>query len=241
MTMTSNWMAIVSLFCLLGVSLAMLISLSEGFRRHRVGVTLTACWAILALVFFTLRALGDPLPKWIYASWLWPVGVICGTWALWDVSRLARMYGTSTLMSAAEIARGFLHSPGADAAIWATWAHGFPGAAWAKGPDGVMLAINRYYEHNYGKSAVDYAGATDGKVWPKQVAGEFEHNDREVYTLGVPVVVQEPAPTWADPNKRGLMLKFPMRNIRGEIVGVGGIEITHPDYVHRSEIGACNG
>lgn len=227
MNATSNWMAIVSLFCLLGVSLAMLISLSEGFRRHRVGVTATACWSILALVFFVLRALGDPLPKWLYASWLWPVGVMCGTWALWDVSRLARMYGTSTLMSAAEIARGFLHSPGTESAVWAKWAHGIPAAAWVKGKDGLMIAINRHYERSYGKPATAYAGDTDRAMWSSEVADEFAGNDAQVFKLGTPIVVKEPAPTWSDPTRTGMMLKFALRDSYGRIVGVGGIELTH--------------
>lgn len=107
--MIPNVLAIASLLIILAVSLALLIPLSDGFRRHRIGVTASACWAIIALVFFVLKAIGDPLPKWLYSSWLWPVGLMCISWALWDVSRLVRTYGTCALTFAAEIARDVLH------------------------------------------------------------------------------------------------------------------------------------
>lgn len=137
------------------------------------------------------------------------------------------MYGTSTLMSAAEIARGFLHSPGAESAVWAKWAHGIPAAAWVKGENGVMIAINLHYEREYGKPAMEYAGDTDRSMWPSEVADEFADHDAKVFRLGKPIVVREPAPTWSDPNRTGLMLKFALRDSYGKIVGVGGIELTH--------------
>jgi len=224
---SSTFLTIASLIALLTVCLSVIITLSEGQRVHRIGVTMLACWAVLALTFFGLRAVGDPLPRWVYVSWLWPLGVMCGTWAMWDVSRLARLYGTSTLMSAAEIARGFLHSPGVESAVWAKWAHGLPTAAWIKGGNGVMIAVNRHYEHTYGKPATGYAGTTDDTMWPDPVADEFHQNDVQVFKLGCPIVVREPAPTWTEPTRHGLMLKFPVRNVRGEMVGVGGIELTH--------------
>lgn len=232
---TSSWLAIASLTGLLGVTISLLLSLTEGLRRNRIGVTLLACWAVLALTFFALKAVGEPLPRWLYETWLWPAGFACVTWALWDVSRLARLYGTTTLMSAADIARGFLHSPEVDAAAWATWARHLPTAAWVKGPQGVMIAINRHYESRYGKPAAAYVGAADSEKWTQSVADAFAENDASVFRLGTPVVVREPTPTWDNPNCHGLILKFPVRDARGTIVGVGGIELTH-SVPHEQEV-----
>lgn len=226
--MSATTPTIIALCALLVVALAILITLTEGLRRHRLGATAIACWTVAALTIFSLKAAGQPLPKWLYGHWLWPLGVLCGTWALWDVSRLSRLYGTSTLMSAAEIARGFLHSPVASESIWSAWANGLPTAAWLKSKNGVMLAINRHYETAYGKPSTAYTGAPDGDVWPAMVANEFRDNDVEVYSLGAPVIIQEPAPTWANPKRRAMILKFPVRNAQGDIVSVGGIELTHP-------------
>jgi hypothetical protein len=122
---------------------------------------------------------------------------------------------------------GFLTSPGVDAAAWALWAQHLPTAAFVKGRDGVMLAINPHYEHRYGKPARGYTGARDGDEWTDDVAKVFAANDSRVLKLGTPVVVREPCPTWDNPAAHGLILKFPVRDARGHIVGVGGIELTH--------------
>lgn len=217
-----------SLASLLVVTLAILIALSGGLRRHRIGVTLLASWCSAGVSIYGLRLIGDAISPDLYFSWYGPLGTWFAAWALWDVSRLSRHYGTATIVQAADIARGMLHSPAAEASVWAHWVHGLPTAAWVKGPGGVMVAINRHYEHTYGKPAADYAGAVDGDVWPMSVAESFLGHDAEVYRLGTPVVVQEPTPTWRDPHKKGLILKFPVRDRRGEIVSVGGMEI--PDH-----------
>jgi hypothetical protein len=211
----------------ISVAFSLLITLSQGPRANRVGVTLYAMWAVCAMVIFMLKGMGDPLPTWAYGRWIWPTGIALGTWAIWDVARLARTLGTSSLMSAADLARGFLTSPGVDAAAWALWAQHLPTAAFVKGRDGVMLAINPHYEHRYGKPARGYTGATDGDEWTDDVAKVFAENDSRVLRLGTPVVVREPCPTWDNPSAHGLILKFPVRDQRGQIVGVGGIELTH--------------
>lgn len=225
--MSSTCPTILALLLSISVALSLLITLSAGLRRHRIGVTLYAMWAVVALVVFLLRGLGDPLPNWLYARWIWPTGLLLGTWAMWDVARMARAYGTSSLMTAADLARGFLQSPGVDAAAWAAWARHLPTAAFVKGADGVMLAINPHYEHRYGKPARAYTGATDLEEWQESVAATFAENDSRVLRLGTPIVVREPTPTWDNPTGHGMILKFPVRDARGTIVGVGGIELTH--------------
>lgn len=215
-----------SMCLLLVVLLAILIALSEGQRRYRVGVTLLTSWCISAIGVYGLHVIGQPLD--VHRSWWLPVGFALSAWALWDVSRLARHYGTTALIQAADVARGLLLSDRTSSAIWSAWARNLPSAAWVKGRDGVMLAINARYEHDYGKPDRDYTGARDGEVWGAQLADEFAANDQHVFCVGHPIIVVEDAPTFAHPHRRATIMKFPVRDRRGDIVGVGGIELTKP-------------
>lgn len=218
---------LLGLISLLTVLLSALIALTPGKRMHRIGVTLLACWASLGLSIYGLRVLGDPLPIELYKTWWAPLGLSLAAWAIWDVSRLSRAYGTTTLLQAAEIARGFLLSRRATDGMWAQWAADLPLPAWIKGKDGVMLVVNRNYARKYGKPVTDYAGSRDDEVWPVDVAAEFDANDARVFALGEPIIVREHTPTWSDAKHEGLFLKFPLRDQKGVIAAVGGIDMDH--------------
>lgn len=222
---------------LLVVVMSVLVMLTEGRRMHRIGVTALACWAIAGIVFDLLALAGDPLPAWISTDHYRAVGLLVGSWALWDVSRITRQYGTTTLLAAADVARGLLLHPKTENAIWAKWADGLPKAAWLKGPGGVMLAINRHYETQYGQQQKAYAGQSDSAQWGAEIGAEFEGNDAEVFRLGRPIVVKESAPLWNHPDRQSMFLKFPVRDGRGNTVGVGGIELVYEQTQDEHEEG----
>ena len=132
-------------------------------------------------------------------------------------------------MQAAELARGFLLGNKAGEAIWSKWADHLPTAAWLKAPGGVMVAINRHYESRYGTPEKSYVGAEDRDMWGNPIADQYDDNDQRVYQLGKPIIVKEHAPLWHDATREAMILKFPVRDKRGSIVGVGGIELLISD------------
>lgn len=218
-------MMLIGQIVMLCVVLTLLLPLTEGKRAHRIGVTILACWSIVGLCVQLLNWVHQPLPEYLTRDWYWPAGLFIGSWALWDLSRLTRQYGTTTLLDAAEIARGFILSPRVSHHIWHNWAEHLPSAAWLKGPRGIMLAINRQYEKKYGAVAREYAGETDGAQWGPDIAAEFDGNDRTVFEVGEPIIVRETAPLPGNADRVALFLKFPVRDRRGTVVGVGGVEL----------------
>ena len=149
---------------------------------------------------------------------------------MWDTSRLARQYGTTTLIDAAEVARGFLLSDRAVAGVWERWAHHLPVAAWVKTSGGAMLALNRHCEIRYAMPPVGFVGLRDGEVWPTTLADQFSASDREVMETMRPLICYDPAPTLDEPSRKAWQLKFPVANRMGKIVGVGGVEMTMPEH-----------
>ncbi len=230
--MIEGILSAIALVVLLVVSVAILSTLSEGERRHRVGVTLLAAWAGLAITIYALKAGGEPLPSWAWRPWLVPVGALLGAWALWDTSRLARQYGTTTLIDAAEVARGFLLSDRAVAGVWERWAYHLPVPAWVKTSSGALLALNRHCELRYHMPPVGFVGLKDGEVWPTTLADQFSASDREVLETMRPLLCYDPAPTLDQPSRKAWQLKFPVGNRSGKVVGVGGVELTMPEHCH---------
>jgi hypothetical protein len=217
-----------SLSTLLVVTLAILIVLSEGLRRHRIGVTLLACWCSIGVSIYTLRLAGQGISPDVYFAWYGPLGTWFSAWAMWDVSRLARNYGTTTLVQAAEIARGFLLSGKTAEALWASWVYHLPTSAWLKAPGGVMVALNKHLEQRYGVAEKEYIGAADVEFFGPH-ASDYDVADRKVVETGKPVIAREPGPIWGDRDRTTVVLKFPVRDRQGRIVLVGGIELLIDD------------
>lgn len=223
--MTYVAFTLISLVVMTVITMAVVISLSTGHWRYRIGVVMLASWCFSALTVYGLKAIGQPLPG-VMFSWWMPAGALVMAWALWDVSRLARHYGTTAVIQAADVARGLLLSEKATNAMWSAWARSLPRAAWIKTPDGVMLTLNAEYAERYHKDRADYAGAHDIDLWPQEVAEEFATADDQVFRVGQPIVVVEDAPTPANPSRRSTFLKFPLFDIRGRAIGIGGVELT---------------
>lgn len=221
----TNALVLLGVMLLFSVSLAILIAVSGDKRRHRLGATLLPVWCVSMLIIYGLRVLDADLDlPFGYVRANIALGLVITSWALLDVSRLARQYGTTTMLRAADVAKGMMLSHSATAAAWAHWARHLPAPAWLKSPDG-MLAINRAYESRYGKPPEGYIGEGDGEVWDDDVAARYGGNDAIVIKTRTVHQFMELAPTADQPLRVGEFIKFPVYDARGRIIGVGGIEV----------------
>lgn len=218
------------LLILLPVVFNVMASTSSSPRSERIGVALLAVVGLLTAAIALLRVLGDPLPSIWWKDWLFGAVLATAAWTIWDVSRLHRHFGSSAVMSATEVAKGLLLSQKSTDAMWAAWARSLPASAWLKNRDGAMLCINHDYERRYGKIPVAYVGHEDGAVWSFEVSEQYRMNDKIVLVNATPMVVEEPAPLWSDPDRKAKFLKFPVLGHNGEIIGVGGIELNPVSY-----------
>ena len=98
-----------------------------------------------------------------------------------------------------------------------------PGPAWMKNTEGSMIWINKAYEKYYGVSKLEYEGATDFDIWPRESALRFRHNDMLVYETKRSIVVSETID-----GKEWIIWKFPVV-LEGEIIGIGGVAIPPTD------------
>jgi PAS domain S-box-containing protein len=91
-----------------------------------------------------------------------------------------------------------------------------------KNIEGRYLLINKRYEDLFNVKNEEVVGKTDLDLFPKEIAGNFIKNDRNVMDSGIPFEGEEVAP-----HKDGLhtyiSIKVPMRNSAGAIYGICGI------------------
>jgi len=218
-----------ALSVLLPLTLNILVHLSHGKRRHRLGVTALACVCILSSCAFILKAVGDPLPRYVWHQILTPGLILSAAWAMWDLSRYSRYLGTSSVMSAFEAARSYVKTRPVISAAWAAWVRSLPMPAWIKTDDGVMLCVNAAYERAYGKSSASYPGNEDHVFWPDSVADAFNANDEVVRDTLRTRVVREKVPVWHDNDHSATFLKFPILDDQGRLTGVGGVAISYSE------------
>lgn len=227
MAKVTNALVVIGVAILFVASLSILVSVSGDKRQHRLGATLLPAWCVSMLIIYGLR-LADSQLQLPYGTVRANIalGLVLSAWALLDVSRLSREYGTTTLRTAVDIAKGLMLSSSVkDPLSTAILSHA-PVAVWLKGPGGIMLMINREYENKYGKPASDYAGERDSEMWGEEVGGRFCENDLIVLRTGRSHHFFESAPTPEEPERVGEFIKFPVYNSGGHMVGVGGIEVT---------------
>ncbi len=91
-----------------------------------------------------------------------------------------------------------------------------------KDPDGRYLRINRYYEQLFGVTNADFVGRTDADLFPADVVAALRANDQQVLDSGRSLHIEEVVPT-AGKARTYLSVKFPLRDVRGQIYGVCGI------------------
>jgi hypothetical protein len=210
----------------LAVMLTLLMVTSSAPRTMRIGITLATSVVITA---FTLRGLalaGEGVVPLVALKYLASLKVIAIAWAALDVARIAMRIGTLDAVEAANTARGFLLSGPALRMVWSAWANAIPVPCWAKSVSGEMLAINRSYLVNYGKTADNYIGEKDRAAWPDEAAASFAEHDRIVAETGRSLLCVEPAPTWKDGKRTARFLKFPVMDSRGNLAAIGGLEVS---------------
>lgn len=98
-----------------------------------------------------------------------------------------------------------------------------PTPMYAKSVTGHYLMINRRYEELLKRKAEDVVGKTDAEfITDEQVVRKLQKNDRLVIERGKPVQFDETL-KFPDGEHSYVSVKFPMRDLDGEIYAVGGI------------------
>lgn len=224
--MTPSILDLIASSFALAVMLTLLMVTSSAPRAMRIGITLATSVVITA---FTLRGLslaGEGVVPLVALKYLSSLKVIAMAWAALDVARIAMRIGTLDAVEAANTARGFLLSGPALRMVWSAWANAIPVPCWAKAVSGEMLAINRSYQINYGKTPADYIGEMDRSSWSDEAVESFAEHDRIVAQTCRSLLCVEPAPTWREPKRTATFLKFPVMDSRGNLAAIGGIEVS---------------
>ena len=95
-----------------------------------------------------------------------------------------------------------------------------------KGTDGRYLACNARFAAWYGVTEQDLIGKSTGELLPREQAGRIMSEDVKVLTTGEVLDLEIPSVIHRTEDGRPLivhMVKFPVRNHAGEIIGVGTV------------------
>jgi PAS domain S-box-containing protein len=102
-----------------------------------------------------------------------------------------------------------------------------PTIAWLKDEDGRHVFHSPRYEEQFGVLRGDWQGKTDFDLWPKEVAEQFQQNDRAVLAANQPVEVLESKPGPDGTISWWLNKKFWFRDESGyRYIGGIGLDIT---------------
>jgi PAS domain S-box-containing protein len=88
--------------------------------------------------------------------------------------------------------------------------------------DGRYLLVNREYERLFKLRREDIVGLTDHDLFPEPIADAFRANDRQAFARGVPVQMEEQAPS-DDGLRTYVTVKFPLIDAHGRSYAVCGI------------------
>ena len=98
-----------------------------------------------------------------------------------------------------------------------------PSPMYAKSVTGHYLMINRRYEELFHVKSEDVVGKTDLEViGDNELVRRIQKNDRLVLKRGHPIQIDETL-MFPDGERAYVSVKFPMRDLDGEIYAVGGI------------------
>ncbi|MES2924485.1 MAG: PAS domain-containing protein [Verrucomicrobiota bacterium] len=98
-----------------------------------------------------------------------------------------------------------------------------PSPMYAKSVTGRYLMINRRYEELFHVKSEDVVGKTDLEILgDDELVRRLQKNDRLVLERGMPIQVDETL-KFADGERAYVSVKFPMRDLDGEIYAIGGI------------------
>lgn len=103
----------------------------------------------------------------------------------------------------------------------------FPFPMWLKDLDLTMLSVNVHYEREFlspmNKTATDYIGHTDDKIWPESIANEFKNNDLFVLNSKKVWDGEETIVRYGIPEKYRI-IKY-IRYAAGVPIGIAGIAL----------------
>ncbi|MBG7607978.1 MAG: PAS domain-containing protein [Verrucomicrobia bacterium] len=98
-----------------------------------------------------------------------------------------------------------------------------PSPMYAKSVTGRYLMVNRRYEELFGLKSEDVVGKTDMEIiGDEAVVKELQKNDKLVLERREPIQFEETL-TFKDGQHAYVSMKFPMRDLDGEIYAMGGI------------------
>lgn len=99
-----------------------------------------------------------------------------------------------------------------------------PGHIYWKNKEGITMGCNTQNWQDFGfKSLDDYIGNTDYDILPKEQAKEIIFTDQEVIRTGKPFILEESSDLSDGATALFLSHKVPLKNRRGEVVGVAGV------------------
>lgn len=91
-----------------------------------------------------------------------------------------------------------------------------------KDREGRYLHVNHHFEKLFHLTKSEIIGKTDHEIFPPEMANSFFNNDRAVIQSGQPIEVEELVQIEAG-ERTFVSVKFPIRNVSGEIYAVSGI------------------
>jgi PAS domain S-box-containing protein len=99
-----------------------------------------------------------------------------------------------------------------------------PAYIYLKDKQGQYILVNHYCERILGLSQEQIVGKTDAELWPPEIAGVLQTNDKAALEAEIPLESEEMLP-----HQDGLQLlmstKFPLSDATGKVYAVGGISI----------------
>lgn len=101
------------------------------------------------------------------------------------------------------------------------WDHA-PNLAFVKGTDGRYLYVNRKFEEVFHFERGTVLGKTDGDLFSRGQADQFQVHDRQVLESGQAKEFEESA-LHADGLHTSIVVKFPLQDATGQVCAIGGI------------------
>ncbi|HET6408633.1 MAG TPA: PAS domain S-box protein [Chthoniobacteraceae bacterium] len=109
-----------------------------------------------------------------------------------------------------------------------------PALVFLKDMIGCYQMINRQFELLFGVPREQILGRTDAELFPEDQAARFARNDQKVLESGAAMEFEEVA-RYLNGVRTSLVLKFPVRDENGMIVGVGGVATDVTDRLATEE------
>ncbi len=109
---------------------------------------------------------------------------------------------------------------------------GIPAAIYLKDRDGRYQLVNKTVEKWFGVRTEDVVGHTPGEFFPRSYAEKSIAQDHRVMTSGMIETAEVMTPLPDGTSRANLIIKFPIFDKQGEVVGLGGVNL---DVSERAE------